>query len=75
MSIAIVTSTAIAAGMTCLNIYRLVIDLAKQQNQLQQIQPQETSNKYYRNSSFNTAWNEVTISAPVFSNTQFLQGR
>jgi len=56
MSIAIVTSTAIVAGMTCLNLYRLAMDASTSSN---------NSLEFYRNTSVNTAWNDLTVSAPV----------
>jgi len=56
MSISIVTSTAIVAGMTCLNLYRLAMDATSS--------PQVDPN-FYRNTSINTALNQFAVSAPI----------
>ncbi len=58
MSIAIVSSTAIAAGLTCLNLYRVAMD------KVSAVQPDYRN---YRNSSFSTAWNNLTVCVPMYS--------
>lgn len=60
MSIAIVSSTAIVAGITCLNLYRLAIHSSS---------PSSSSSphdrRYFRNSSTNTAINLHTFYSPA----------
>lgn len=66
MSIAIVSSTAIVAGITCLNLYRLAMDSNNNNNIIinNNITKPPHDRNFYRNSSTNTASNFHTFYSP-----------